>query len=401
MAGPFDGIKVVELGVWVAGPAAAGVLADWGAEVIKIEPHAGDPLRGFFRAMAGQDLPLNPPFELDNRGKRSIQIDIAADGGAALVASLADRADVFVTNVRPTVLRRLGLDYDDLAARNPRLVYARVTGYGERGPERDRQAYDLGAYWSRAGVAAALTSPGGEPPYMRGGFGDHTTALSLIGGIATALFARERSGVGQLVTTSLLRTGMYVLGFDLNSVLRLGAAFPQATRETMGNPLTNCYRSGDDRWFWLLGLQADRHWPDLARAVGRPEWIEDARFREIHARGQHRAELVRELDVIFAGAPLAEWARRLDEAGMWWAPVQTLEQVAQDPQAEAAGGFVDVPAADGGTTRMVANPVDYAGTPWQPRAPVPEPGQHTEEVLLEHGYDWEKIAALKARGVIP
>ncbi len=399
--GPFEGVKVIELGVWVAGPAAGGILADWGADVTKIEPLSGDPLRGFYRAAAGVDLPINPPFELDNRGKRSIQIDISKAQGAALVAKLCDDADVFVTNIRPSVLERARLDYGDLRARNERLVYARVTGYGERGEQRDRQAYDLGAYWSRAGIAGALTVPGQEPPYMRGGFGDHTTGMTMAGGIAAALFARERSGRGQMVSTSLLRAGIYILGFDLNTVLRMGVAFPQPTRQTMNNPLTNCYRTGDDRWFWLLGLQADRHWPDLASAVGKPEWIDDPRFATLQARAEHRELVTSQLDEIFASEALEVWAKRLDEAGMWWAPVQMPQEVPDDPQAQAAGAFVDVPLPEGDTAKMVATPVDFSDTEWTPRAPVPEAGQHTEQVLLERGFDWEEIAALKDAKVIP
>jgi len=401
MSGPMQGIRVVELAMWVAGPAAAGILADWGAEVIKVEPLTGDPFRGFFRVTTGADLPVNPPFELDNRGKRSVSIDIAKPEGAALVAEMAANADVFVTNVRPQVLKRAGLDYADLAARNPRLVYGRVTGYGETGADCDRAAYDLGAYWSRAGIASSLTVPGGQPPYQRGGFGDHATALAVLNGILAALLARERTGRGQFVSTSLLRTGTYIIGFDLNTTARLGIAFPQPTRTTMPNVLTTCYRTADERWFWLLGLQADRHWPDLTRAIDKPEWNDDPRFKDIGARRINCAELVGLLDEIFAAHTLEEWGRRFDAAGMWWAPVQTLEEVVADPQVEAAGSFCEVPLPEGGSARMISSPVDFSATPWQPRAPVPESGQHTEEVLLELGYDWEAIGGLKERGVIP
>ncbi|HUE30228.1 MAG TPA: CoA transferase, partial [Verrucomicrobiae bacterium] len=173
MPGPMAGVRVVELGLWVAGPSAGGVLADWGAEVVKIEPPDGDPFRGLYLAASGAEVPANPPFELDNRGKRSIALDLHTDAGRRIAGELIERADVFVTNVRPEVLESFGLDDARLRARNPRLVYARVTGYGESGPERDRPAYDIGAFWSRAGIAAALTPPGGDPPYQRGAMGDH------------------------------------------------------------------------------------------------------------------------------------------------------------------------------------------------------------------------------------
>ena len=256
MSGPLEGIRVVELGVWVAGPAAGGILADWGADVIKIEPRAGDPARGFAK-MLGGDVPFNPPFEMDNRSKRSIVIDVARPGGIDLAYELLDTADVFVTNIRLEALARLGLDPDTLRARNPRIVYGIITGYGLEGPERDRAAYDIGAFWARSGIASLLTKPGGDPPFQRGGQGDHNAGMTLAGGISAALVARARSGEGQLVHTSLLRHGMYTISFDLNTALRFGVSIGVATHETMTNPAINNYRDGDGRWFWLIGLEGD------------------------------------------------------------------------------------------------------------------------------------------------
>jgi crotonobetainyl-CoA:carnitine CoA-transferase CaiB-like acyl-CoA transferase len=395
------GIRVVELGFWVAGPSAAGVLADWGAEVVKIEPRDGDPFRALFVSATGEAAPLNPPFELDNRGKRSVTLDFAHAEAREIADRLVARADVFVTNLRPQPLIRVGLDYPTLAARHPRLVYAHVTGYGDAGPDRDRPAYDIGAFWARAGIAAALTPAGADPPYQRGAFGDHTAGITAAGGVAAALLARERTGKGQLVSTSLLRLGVFVLGWDTNTTLRLGVPARPMTRTRTPNPLISCYRCGDDRWLWLLGLQGDRHWPDLVRAVGRPEWQHDPRFATMAARRTSCPELVALLDAIFATRPLAEWGEILDRAGMWWAPVQTTEEVIADPQAIAAGAFVDVPMPDGSQARMVASPVDFSDTRWAPTATAPELGQHTEEVLLELGYDWDAIARLKDAGALP
>jgi crotonobetainyl-CoA:carnitine CoA-transferase CaiB-like acyl-CoA transferase len=401
MAGPMDGIRVVELGLWVAGPSAAAVLADWGADVVKIEPPDGDPFRGLYLSVSGAELPANPPFELDNRGKRSVALNLRTEEGRRIADELLDRADVFVTNVRPEILESFGLDDARLRARNPRLVYGRVTGYGERGPERDRPAYDVGAFWSRAGIAAALTPSGTEPPYQRGAMGDHVAGMTLAGGIAAALLARHASGQGQLVTTSLLRIGVFVLGWDTSATLRLGIPATPYTRTTTPNPVIDSYRAGDGRWFWLLGLQGDRHWPDLVRAVDRPAWREDPRFATMRARRQNCAELVGLLDEIFATRSLVEWGEVFDRVGMWWAPVQTTEEVIRDPQAIAAGAFVDVPQPEGPAIPGVASPVDFSVNAWHPRGPVPECGQHTEEVLLELGYDWEEIGALKERGTIP
>jgi len=401
MAGPLSGMRVVELGFWVAGPSAGGVLADWGAEVVKIEPPTGDPFRGLYMSVSGVEVPANPPFELDNRGKRSIALDLSTAEGRAIADALLDGADVFVTNIRPEILGRFGLDDVRLRARNPRLVYGRVTGYGEEGPDRDRPAYDIGAFWSRAGIAAALTPPGADPPYQRGALGDHIAGMTLAGGIAAALLARATSGEGQMVTTSLLRVGIFVLGWDTSATLRLGIPATPMTRTTTPNPVIDCYRAGDGRWFWLLGLQGQRHWPDLVRAVERPEWLEDPRFATLRARRDNCAELVALLDAIFVTRPLVEWGVIFDRAGMWWAAVQTTVEVVADPQAHAAGAFVDVPDGAGGTVPGVASPVDFSRTRWAPAGPSPECGQHTEEILLALGYDWESIAGLKARGVVP
>jgi crotonobetainyl-CoA:carnitine CoA-transferase CaiB-like acyl-CoA transferase len=320
--------------------------------------------------------------------------------GQKIARALVARADVFVTNLRAPALARVGLDHATLSAAFPRLVYAHVTGYGTTGPDRDRPAYDIGAFWSRAGIAAALTPPGGDPPYQRGAMGDHVAGVTLAGGIAAALLARARTGQGQMVTTSLLRVGVFVLGWDTSATLRLGIQASPMTRTTTPNPVINSYRAGDGRWFWLLGLQGQRHWPDLVRAVERPDWLEDARFASMRARRENCAELVALLDEIFATQPLAEWGARLDRAGMWWAPVQTTDEVVSDPQAIAAGAFVAVPDGQGGTVPGVASPVDFSVSTWSPTGPTPECGQHTEEVLLELGYDWQEIAALRGRGAL-
>ena len=401
MAGPLAGIRVVEAGFWVAGPSAGAVLADWGAAVIKIEPPDGDPFRGLYLSASGVEIPANPPFELDNRGKRSIAINLATAEGRRIAHELVDRADVFVTNLRPEILDGFGLDDTTLRARNPRLIYGRITGYGESGPDRDRPAYDIGAFWSRAGIAAALTPPGADPPYQRGAMGDHVAGMTLAGGISAALLVRERTGQAQMVTTSLLRVGVFVLGWDTSATLRLGIPATPFTRTTTPNPVIDCYRAGDGRWFWLLGLQGQRHWPDLLRAVERPEWLEDPRFATMRARRENCPELVALLDEIFATRPLAEWGTIFDRAGMWWAPVQTTEEVVADPQARAAGAFVEVPDAGGGTVPGVASPVDFSVTRWTPAGATPECGQHTEEILLELGYDWERIGALKDARAIP
>jgi crotonobetainyl-CoA:carnitine CoA-transferase CaiB-like acyl-CoA transferase len=399
MAGPLTGVRVVEVGIWVAGPAAAGILADWGADVIKIEPPSGDPLRGMGNPARRRDV--NPPFELDNRGKRSVALNLADPEGYRIARRLIDGADVFVTNLLPGAVERLRLTEADLRAANPGLVYCRITGYGATGADRDRPGFDGTAFWARPGLMATMAEPGQGPPSPRNAVGDHFTAVAAAAAVCAALLARTRTGVGQLVDTSLYRTGVYAMSWDISMQLRVGAIVPQLGRRAVNNPLVNTYCAGDGRWFYLVNLQADRYWPGLCRAIGREDLAADPRFADLAARRQHAAELVDILDAVFATRGRDEWGAALDREGVIWAPVQSLEEVIADPQAVEAGAWVEVPDGAGGSVRMVAPPAGFSGTPAQPSGPPPEPGQHTEAVLLELGYSWEQIAALKQQGAIP
>ncbi len=396
-SGPLAGVKVVELGVWVAGPAAGGILADWGADVIKIEPPGGDPAR-MFAQMLGGDLPSNPVFELDNRSKRSVALDLSQPAGRRVAEQLVAEADVFVTNIRPAALQKLGLDPDTLRSRHPRLVYAIITGYGLSGPEADRPAYDIAAFWARSGLAASLTPPGGDLPFQRGGMGDHSVGVTAAGAISAALYARERTGRGDLVSTSLLRQGAYTIGFDVNVALMWGLPIRIGTRDTAASPTLNNYTAGDGRRFWVVGLEGDRHWPPLARVAGHPEWIDDERFADGAARRRHSAELIAMLDRIFAGRPLAEWAEVFaTEADFFWAPVQSVEDLLGDAQFAAGGGLVEVPD-ETGTLTMVATPADFAERPARPRFRAPRVGEHTVEVLRRLGYGPADIDAVVSEG---
>ncbi len=400
MPGPLEGIRVVEIGFWVAGPSAAAILCDWGADVIKIEPPNGDPLRGWVASMTGWAIPSNSPFELDNRGKRSIALNLQTEEGRTIARALIEKADVFVTNVRPKVLETSGLTYERLRETNRGLVYCQITGYGPDGPNRDRAAYDVGAFWSRAGVAASLTPEGAELPQQRAGLGDHVAGRDAAGAVCAALLARSRTGEGQRVAVSLIRAGIYTIGWDVNVALRLKFMVRPYDRHHAVNPLIGCYQASDERWFWLLLLQGDRHWPDLCRAIEREDLLKEDRFADIGRRGLNAPALVDELDKVFATKSLDEWGQAFDRENVWWAPVNSISDVVNDPVAQEAGAFVDVPSPEG-PIQGVATPADFYGTPWQPRGYVPELGQHTEEILLELDYDWDKIVALKESGAIP
>ena len=400
-AGPLEGIRVVELGIWVAGPSCAAVLGDWGAEVVKIEdPRTGDPMRGFIvRSKDDPERRVSPSFTVDNRNKRSVALNLQSPAGVAIALELIEHADVFVSNMRPAPLERLGLDPDTLTRKFPRLIYAQMTGYGHVGPERDRAAFDYAAAWARAGIMATLGEPEGPPPGQRPGMVDHPAGMSLAGGVAAALFARERSGRGQIVRTSLFQMGLWMKAVDLQSTLMSKPPPLPESRKAAVNPLFNPYRTKDGRWIYLIMMQGDRHWPDFCRAVGRDDWASDPSLRTMRGRFDRRLEIIAELDALFAGKPFDQWATVLDADNTFWGVAQTDEEVLADPQAAALeiwGRAED--AAE--RTPVLKSPVGFSATPASLRRSAPEVGQHTEEVLLEIGCSWERIARLKEQGAI-
>ena len=397
----LDGIKVIEHATYMAAPGAGGILSDWGADVIKIEPPGGAPIRNFFSTI-GTDIQDNPVFDFDNRGKKSIVLDTRTEDGQKILRELAADADVFLTNVRPGGLSRSGLDFASLHAINPKLVYCTLTGYGLEGPDADKPGFDVASFWSRAGVGQ-LTVPKGQDPFaLRTAFGDHTTTMAAAAGICAARAKAQRTGEGQLVEASLLRAALFALGSDFAIQLFFGRIGSTKSRHEQIQPLMNFFKTKDDSWICIVSRQGNVDWAPLCRVMGRADLIEDERFTSGKSRRQHAHELVTLMDAEFGKYTKAELAERLDAEAIAWAPVQTLAEVAKDPQVEAAGGSTQVPSAsgDGATFASPASPIRFPGTDDGPKGASPQMGEHSKSVLQSIGYDADKIQSLLDAGVI-
>ena len=395
----LKGLKVIEYASYIAAPSAGGMLADWGAQVLKIEPLDGDPIRRFFSSL-GRDFGANPVFELDNRGKRSLALDTRKPEGAEIVRRLAASADVFLTNVRPAALGRSTLDWEALKHINTRLVYAIITGYGLKGPLADKPAQDVAAYWSHSGMGRLTIPKDAEIYPNRTGMGDHVTGLAAVAGILAALLERERSGHGRLVETSLLRAGIYSIGSDMAIQLRFGRVASTRPRTDTPNPLANFFRAADDRWICILPRQGNTDWAELCAALGCPQMAHDARFNTATARREHSVSLIAELDAIFAAKPFEHWEAKLDAHDLVWAPVLSPAEVAVDPQAQACGAWVEVADGAGGHFRAPAPPVGFGDRAPPTPGPAPRIGADTDTVLVELGYGPDEIARLRGAGVI-
>ncbi len=399
--GAFDGIRVVELAQWVFVPAAGALLADWGADVVRIDRLEGDPYRGLVtQGIGAGGGGVNLSIALANRGKRSMAIDVRTEGGQRLVHELLATADVFLTSLRPDALRRLGLDADQLCERYPTLVYARGHGYGVRGPDAHMPGYDASAFFARGGMAHVLTP--GERDYpigQRGAMGDRNAGMALAFGISSALLKRTRTGVGSVVDVSLLATAISTLSSDVLSAMQ--GQLPRAPigRGQIVNPLIGAFRTSDGRHIQLVFLESDRYWGPFCELVGRPDLRDDSRFADHHSRGVNRVECVAALDEIFAARTYAEWTQLLRALDAPWAPVQAVEELLDDPQVLANGYLGEVTTNDGTTYRLPNVPVQFDGHPATLR-PAPENGEHTEAILLELGHDWDEIIALKDAGAI-
>ena len=401
MAAPLNDIRVVELTSWMAAPSAGAVLADLGADVVKVEPLTGDPVRGMTRQpkLTEGAAPFDASFLVDNRGKRSIAVAVDRPEGADLVRRLVERCDVFLSNLLPRRQLRFGLDAPTLLALQPRLVHATFTGYGLVGPDAERPGYDVTAFFGRGGITDAMIEPGGVAPAPRPAQGDHAAGIALVAGILAALRLVERTGEGQVVDASLFGMAAWTMATDVAPALVDGRQPSRRDRRHLISALANRFCCGDDRWI-ILNMPEPHWWPKFCAGLGREDLLEDARFGSIKSRFDNMPELIDTLDATFATKPLEAWGRIFDDNGLIWGPAATLAELADDPQAAAAGLFPDVVRPDGSAVRTVAIPWQIAGADVAPRGLAPAVGQHTVEVLLGAGLTEGEVAALAGAGVI-
>jgi crotonobetainyl-CoA:carnitine CoA-transferase CaiB-like acyl-CoA transferase len=396
------GVRVLEVAAWTYVPSAGAVLAEWGADVIKIEhPETGDPQRGLITSGLVQAAAVNTMVELPNRGKRSVGLDLKSQAGRQVLMELAATSDVFLTNFLPPAREALGIEVDDLRKANPDIIYVRGSGQGQRGPERDRGGYDGSAFWARSIADIATGGNGGWPVRQPGpAFGDLMGGMTIAGGIAAALFHRERTGRPTVVDNSLLQTAMWATGASLLGAGVNGAYQPQnPDRRDVPNPVVNTYRTGDDRYLTLVMLQSDRYWDEFVTKSGHPELATDPRFSSATARYENRQACVDELDAMFATRSLAQWRTILSDIEGVWAPVLQPNEVLADPQVRANGYLREIRLDDGCTFEIVAGPIQFDETP-PDLTRAPDHGEHTDAVLAELGYDTEQILQLKIDGAV-
>lgn len=399
MPGILEGLRVIEMGNNIAIPAAAMIMADWGADVIKVEPPGGEMMRGMGRAQGVQLGGINMQFELLNRNKRALAVDLKTERGRSIVHQLVKRSDVFIANYEVSALKKLGLDYETLNELNPRLVYAVLTGYGTVGPDKDERGFDFTAGWARSGTQHLMAEQGGVPPSQRPGMYDRNAGMHTVAGVCAALFNREKTGQGQYMELSLYHVGVYTIATDVQNALMGLPAEPNDRRRPL-SPLWNSYRAGDNRWFQFAMLQADLHWAGVCRAMGRPDLEHDPRFASTAKRMENSAELIRIMDEVFATKPRSEWEKRFKDNGVIYGRIETPQEVVKDPQAEANGFFAEIDHPKTDRMKYVTVPLHFRQNPASVRSAAPDAGQHNDEILHELGFSAEEIKRLKEDRVI-
>ena len=387
----LQGLKVVEMSTWIAAPGAAMIMAEWGADVIKVESAEGDAIRRFYPDT--EEIPGNPIFSMENRGKRGVVLDTGSPAGRAALIQILKGADVFVTNIRPGALVRAKIDYDSLKDELPHLIYASVSGFGLVGEEIDMPAFDLTGFWTRSGIAASTIPPDVEPFTCRPGFGDHVTALATLSGVLAAVHERHATGMGRLVEASLLRAGVYALGWDTSIHLRYGEATTAQPRRDRPSAISGYFRTADDRYV-CVAPRGPRCVPAVLRGLGLSHVLDDPALAPPYADLDQVRRVRALVDAAFARLTLEEAGAMLTEGDLIWAPMATLDEVAIDPQARAAGCFVVTPDQYGGAFEAPATPLRFPGLETPPRGPAPRLGQHTAEVLAEAGLAADAVAAL-------
>ena len=390
----FSGLKVLDIASFIAGPAATTILSDFGATVVKVEPPTGDPQRVSSSRPPYPPASRNYAWQLIGRNKRSIALNLKDPAGREVLKRLVAWADVLVTNYPPDVRKALGLDYETLAPLNDRLVYADITGYGERGAEANKPGFDITAYWARSGLMHVTHDASGPPSISAPGIGDHATASTLYGAIVTALYRREKTGKGGKVGTSLIAEGAWAAAELIEGALNDSTFPPQNDRSHPRSPLGNPYRTADGRWL-MLAVQA-KDFAGLARAIGRLELAEDPRFVDQSSRERNSAVLVSELDAVFASQPLDHWKHVLEAGRVIFSAVQTPQEVANDPQMHANGILMPVRDPSVGARFTVSSPQYVAGVDKEEPRRAPRVGEHTQEILRELGFAAADIDRLVA-----
>jgi formyl-CoA transferase len=396
----MDGVKVIEVAEHTFVPAAGMVLADWGADVIKIERvgAGGDPGRSLAIPNSSGNG-FNMYFEAGNRGKRSVALDLTQPEGREILYKLVETADVFITNMRAKARRKMGIEPEELMKRNPRLIYARGSGYGIRGDMADDGGFDYPSSWCRSGAAWMLTQPGSEPISQPGSVGDLGGGVTTAGAIAAALFRRERTGKGAIVDNALYLFGIYLMS---QSVIGVGLGLdrgPSQPRSESFNPIMNTYRTSDDRWI-LLSMMYDAWWPDLCRHLDRPDLIDDPRYHDGPSRFANNRALIAELEAIFAAHDFAWWRERLKTAQGVWSPLLNPSEVAHDPQAQANEFVTEVHAPDGRSYLAGVSPAQFDQQTIGELKAAPAYAAHTADVLGELGLAPGDVEQLRTAGVV-